>query len=225
MGNFIMPAGSEDSGGSGGSGLSALGPLGSLAEGALGAYEDYKNRKINEENLQLQKDTLQYQKEVQQQTWNREDNATQRRVADLRKAGLSPILAAGSAAGVSAPIHVDTPQKSSVKYTTPLDKSGVALALMRAKQDVSRTYAENELIKTQIVRQNLENKMLEHDYNIAKTSPFASRVSGGIVPQIINSLSSKIADFIENVYPKKYPDNAQTRAPYSVDKAKKIRSK
>ena len=71
------------------------------------------NTVTNGLNFKLQKDNLAYQKDLQKIMFAREDNAVQRRVADLRKAGLSPTLAAGSAASSGPVISTVAPQKLS----------------------------------------------------------------------------------------------------------------
>lgn len=70
-----------------------------------------------------------YQGNQQNKLWEREDNAVQRRVADLKAAGLSPTLAAGSAASTSQPIRIAPPQ---------IDLVG-AIQLEQLKQEKDKT--------------------------------------------------------------------------------------
>lgn len=75
-----------------------------LGAGALGGAASIFN---NERNLNAQREAQDYSKWANQVTWEREDNAVRRRVADLKAAGLSPVLAAGSSAQAGSPIKID----------------------------------------------------------------------------------------------------------------------
>lgn len=115
---------------------SAFGPVGGLigagVGGALGAWEGYEGQ--------------QEAKELQEKTWNREDTAVQRRVADLRAAGLSPTLAAGSAA-TSAPPISSMQQISGGEQERGFQGIQTAMALLGAKKQIEKTDAEIARIK------------------------------------------------------------------------------
>lgn len=100
-------------------------------------------------NFGQQQSVLDWQKKMQRTAWSREDSAVQRRVADLKKAGLSPTLAAGSAASSSGPIQIKPAQWDGNPVTKGLDAQGTALALMSAKENIARTQAETELVRLQ----------------------------------------------------------------------------
>ena len=96
-----------------------------LANAGVSAYN-------NERNLRFQQEANEKNEALMREGWAREDNAVQRRKADLEAAGLSPILAAGSAASSSAPINV-SPLKS--------DLSGVSKGVAEAAQALQMSQA------------------------------------------------------------------------------------
>lgn len=110
-----------------------LGGVGAIADAFVGA-----------KNYNLQKNALAWQKEAQETTWAREDNAVQRRAEDLKQAGLSPVLAAGSAAQTSGPITPIVPQlKSNFQ-----EKALMAQQALTQKAVYDKTLAETQLAKT-----------------------------------------------------------------------------
>jgi hypothetical protein len=66
---------------------------------------------IDERNFGLQQDKLNYDKALQQTMFDREDNSIQRRVADMKAAGINPVLAAGSGAGAGAVVSTTAPYR------------------------------------------------------------------------------------------------------------------
>lgn len=117
-------------------------------------------------NFQEQKRTNNWNKYAQRVTWQREDNAVQRRVKDLEAAGLSPTLAAGSAASVSSPTRVETPEMRPGPGQRYLESVSTYLALARQKEDIARVQAENKYISVQTERaqQEVEGKKIENAF-------------------------------------------------------------
>lgn len=55
------------------------------------------NKDVSEKNFDLQQEQFDYQKQLNDTVMQREDNAIQRQVADLKAAGLSPLMVSGGA--------------------------------------------------------------------------------------------------------------------------------
>jgi len=125
---------------------SVLGGLGSLVGAGADIY-----------NIGQQKKQFEWQKMAQEKTWAREDNATQRRVADLKAAGLSPTLAAGSAAQASSPITPKAPQADMSNMMN-------GLAISNMVENIAKTKAEKKRIQQ-------ETDIVQHDFDKLKDTP------------------------------------------------------
>ena len=88
-------------------------------------------------NAGLQFANLNYQKGVQEDIFKREDNSIQRRVRDLRKAGLSPVLAAGQGAGTGGVVSTQAPQIDGIS-----EGAQIALNMMKMETDIDATKAQ-----------------------------------------------------------------------------------
>ena len=140
--------------------------LGSAVFDVVKAVEDH-NRYVNDRN---------YQSELQQTIFDREDNAVQRRVADLEAAGLNKNLAAGSAAGAGSVVGRSTsPQMTGNPIGAALDAAAAA------------TQIKNQQIESQILN-NQEAK----SYNEALTSYYQSLVDRSSLLYMLTGKSDNI---------------------------------
>lgn len=117
-------------------------------------------------NVGTQLWNMAYQKKLNETLMHREDTAVQRRAADLKAAGLSKTLAAGSAASSSAG-SVTQPAQMSL-----LDRISAALSMKRQEADIKNVEADtaNKLITGESITQEIQNKKAQEAYIIAQTA-------------------------------------------------------
>ena len=114
-----------------------VGALGGLG---VGIAQTVLNDNIAKENLDFQKDVYNYQKQLQREIFQREDNAIRRRAADIAAAGGNPATAweQNTGAGAGSPVSVTAPHRDYY------DMSLIQSSLVQL-QEAGRQFRQNRI--------------------------------------------------------------------------------
>ena len=153
----------------------------------------------NERNYKFQRSQYDYQRNLQNQIFAREDNAVQRRMKDLKAAGVNPLLAAGGAAGTGQAVTVSVPQRGQLNTSY----ADYMIAKAKADADISMTKAQQELLNDQAEGVRLNNELTRKSIKwYDDNRNFAPGVESGIytgkgASSAFGAVSGRVARFID----------------------------
>lgn len=122
------------------------------------------NQQIAEQNLAFQRENFEYQKALQQKIFDREDSAYQRTVADMRQAGLSPLMMNGTNGAGEAiqtePLNNPYQHQDRSNLSALVDIGNFANSVYGNYQKSQMNQAQISNINASTTAQNISNEFL-----------------------------------------------------------------
>lgn len=134
--------------------------------GALGSFgsalvTNKTNKEIAEKNLAFERENLEYQKELQNKIFDREDTAYQRTVNDMRASGLNPLTMKGTN-GAGQAIQTTAPQNKFVADPVSFNNAmNIISGISSTIADNKQKKAQSDLLESQKTGQDIANNTAE----------------------------------------------------------------
>lgn len=200
---------------------SMIGTIGGLIEGGINlkhqkeAFEKQHalNREIFDFNKAQADRTYDWNKYVQENTWNREDNAVQRKVADLEAAGLNKLGATNEGAASGQVVaQAGHSQGGLQEAQAPSLNSGIQESManlynaIKMKQDISQSKAQELLIFQDILKRQQDTALTKEqieevkqqwqtlEYNLKKSMEYGLRTTDQMMKEW-NTMKGVINEF------------------------------
>ncbi|QCS36920.1 DNA pilot protein [Tortoise microvirus 26] len=233
--------------------LSGIPVLGGIFGGAYNAAADKQNYQMqmdmfnrnlqsqeywNAQNLGFQRENLDYQKQLQQEMFGREDTAVQRRADDMLKAGLSKTLAAGGGASAGPVVSTQAPQ-GQAPQGQPAQRNSIQAQMSSLADLISlgTMGAQLDLLKANARKATIDADIDEYELRYAKDAGISVRnpsifkslshllgnlgFKTGEVNNIINKIEQNLPDFTPPPLPK-YEKSDSKAAKWIDDKINRI---